>query len=109
MAWNPRWRRTFFAGQIEASKIVQKQLHAEWTAKKQPPFASVADLGQDIRLVLDRLTPAMMRQLAEALPILGRPGGRQLLDMQSKAVLGQSPWSEKATQAAVAPLLKLSR
>ncbi|MCT0224242.1 gamma subclass chorismate mutase AroQ [Synechococcus sp. CS-1328] len=105
----PKLAEIFLTGQIEASKIVQKELHAEWAAKRQPPFPSVADLGRDIRPVLDRLTPAMMRQLAQALPILRRPGGRQLLDLQVKTVLGHSPWSEKATQAAVAPLLKLSR
>ena len=27
------------SGQIEASKVVQNALHAEWTARGQPPFA----------------------------------------------------------------------
>ena len=106
---DPKVAGTFFTGQIEASKIVQKALHAEWTARRQPPFAKVADLGKDIRPVLDRLTPAMMQALAEALPVLEQPGSRQLLEAQSRAVLGQSPWGEIAAREAVAPLLKLSK
>jgi chorismate mutase len=100
---------SFFQGQIEASKVVQNALHAEWTAKKQPPFAKVADLGKDIRPILDRLTPAMMRALAEALPVLRQSGGRQLLEGRAKALLGQGPWGEAAAREAIAPLLTLSR
>lgn len=106
---DPRVAAAFSTGQIEASKVVQNALHAEWTAKGQPPFAKVADLGTDIRPVLDRLTPAMMRALAEALPVVGQPGGRRLLDARSKAVLGQGPWGEDAVREAVAPLLELSK
>jgi chorismate mutase len=101
--------RDFFRGQIEASKIVQQKLHAEWTARRQPPFANVADLGKDIRPVLDRLTPAMMRSLADALPVLQRPGGRQLLQTRTKTVLAGAPGGDAAVGEAVAPLLKLSR
>jgi chorismate mutase len=106
---DPTAAATFFTGQIEASKVVQKALHAEWTVKGQPPFAKVADLGKDIRPVLDRLTPAMMRALAEALPVLQRPGGRPLLETRSKAVLATAPDGDAAVRAAIAPLLKLSR
>lgn len=77
---DPQVAGTFFVGQIEASKVVQNTLQAEWTARRQPPFPKVADLGTDIRPVLDRLTPAMMRALAEALPVLQRRGGRRLLE-----------------------------
>jgi chorismate mutase len=106
---DPHVAGTFFIGQIEASKAIQKALHAEWTAKRQPPFAEVADLGKDIRPVLDRLTPAMMRALAEALPVLQQRGGRQLLEAQTRAVLSTVPGGEAAVREAVAPLLTLSR
>lgn len=106
---DPQVAGTFFTGQIEASKVVQNALHAEWTARWQPPFAKVADLGKDIRPVLDRLTPAMMRALAAALPVLQQPGGRQLLEAQTKAILAKAPGGEAAVREAVAPLLKLSR
>jgi chorismate mutase len=106
---DPQVAGAFFQGQIEASKVVQNALHAEWTARKQPPFEKVADLGKDIRPVLDRLTPAMMRALAEALPVLQQPGGRQLLEAQSKVVLAKAPGGEAAVQEAIAPLLQVSR
>jgi chorismate mutase len=106
---DPKVAGAFFTGQIEASKVVQNALHAEWTAKRQPPFEKVADLGRDIRPLLDRLTPAMMKALAEAVPVLGRPGGRELLDARSKTVLGQGPWGEAAVREAVAPLRELSK
>ncbi len=104
----PQAAGAFFKGQIEASKVVQRALHAEWTAGRQPPFAKVADLGKDIRPVLDRLTPAMMRALADALPVLQQPGGRQLLEARSKVILANAPGGDAAVQEAVAPLLKLS-
>ncbi len=106
---DPKVAGAFFAGQIEASKVVQRALHAEWTAKAQPPFVQVADLGKDIRPVLDRLTPAMMKALADAVPVLERSGGRALLEARSRAVLGQGPWGEAAVREAVAPLRELSK
>ena len=106
---DPQVAATFFSGQIEASKVVQTALHAEWTAKGQSPFAKVADLGKDIRPVLDRLTPAMMGALAEALPVLRQPGGRQLLEKRSKTILADAPGGAAAAREAMGPLLNLSR
>lgn len=105
---DPQVARAFLIAQIEASKTVQTALHAEWTARGQPPFATVADLGTDIRPVLDRLTPAMLRALAEALPVLQQRGGRRLLETQTRAILGD-PGGEAAVREAVAPLMVLSR
>jgi chorismate mutase len=95
--------------QIEASKVVQHALHAEWTANRQPPFANVEDLGKDIRPVLDRLTPAMMRALPEALPVLQRRGGHQLLEAHTRALLSTASGDDTAVRTAVAPLLALSK
>lgn len=106
---DPKVAGSFFQAQIEASKIVQSTLHAQWTVKKQPPFPTVADLGKDIRPVLDRLTPAMLRALADAVPALTRPGGQKLLGARSQAILGQGTWPEAAVREAVAPLLALRR
>jgi len=69
----------------------------------------VADLGTDIRPVLDRLTPAMMRALAEALPVLQHRGSRRLLETQTRAILADAPGGEAAVREAVAPLVTLSR
>ena len=100
---------SFFRGQIEASKTVQNRLHTEWRASKQLPFSEVADLEQDIRPVLDRLTPMMLRALAEALPVIRQHGGRHLLDTRYKALLAESPREETALRQAVTPLRELAR
>ena len=105
----PEVARAFFTGQIEASKVVQNALHAEWTATGQPSFAKVADLAMDIRPALDRLAPALMRALAEALPVLRQRGGRRLLEAQARAIVANAPGGEASVRHAVAPLLALSR
>jgi chorismate mutase len=99
----------FFQAQIEASKTVQMALHAAWRASMQPPFAGVRDLDQDIRPMLDRLTPMMLRALADALPVIQQQGGRDVLDARNKSVLGRSPGGATAVRQAVAPLRQLSR
>lgn len=106
---DPQTARIFFRAQIEASKALQTTLHADWTARGQAPFAKVGDLGEDIRPVLDQLTPTTIGALADALPVLQQPGGRQLLEAQSKAILAKTPGGDAAVREAVAPLLKLSR
>ena len=106
---DPKVASTFFMAQIEASKAVQHALHAEWTAKGQPAFATVADLGKDIRPVLDRLTPAMMRSLQEALPVLQRRGGHELLEAQTRALLSNAAGGDTAVRTALAPLFALSK
>src|SRR3954470_10109566 len=106
---DPRVASTFFMAQIEASKAVQNALHTEWTAKRQPPFATVADLGKDIRPALDRLTPAMMRALPEALSVVQRRGGHHLLKAQTRTVLSNASGGDTAVRTAVAPLLALSK
>ena len=106
---DPSLARTFFGGQIAASKAAQYALHAEWTASTQAPFAKMVDLDKDIRPVLDRLTPAMLRALAEALPVIQQPGGRQLVETQSKAILAKAPGGTAAVREAVTPLLQMSK
>ena len=106
---DPQVVKAFFIAQMEASKVIQNALHAEWVAKNQPPFTKTADLVKDIRPALNQLTPAMMQALAEALPVLRQPGGHQLLEERIKIILVKAPGGEAAVRAAIAPLLKLSR
>jgi len=101
--------RSFFGAQIAAGKTVQSGLHAQWTSNRQPPFARVADLGTDIRPTLDRLTPLMMRALADARPVLERRGSDRLLALESKTVLANAPGGDAAVRQAVAPLLTFHR
>lgn len=108
-ALDPAAASAFFQAQIDASKVIQRSLHQQWTAANQPPFEKVPDLGKDIRPVLDRLTPALMKALAGATPVLTRPGARELLDARAQAVLTGAPGGADAVGIAIAPLRALGK
>jgi chorismate mutase len=76
----PACASAFFQAQIDASKIVQRALHQEWTSRGQPAFEKVPDLAKEIRPVLDRLTPALLKALAEASSALVREEDDALLE-----------------------------
>ena len=99
----------FFLGQIEASKIIQRAMFADYEAAHQPPFKTVVDLDTGIRPTLDRLTPEMMLALGQALPILERSGGRSALEALSRRRRVEGSGGQAAMQAALAPLLNISR
>ena len=100
--------RDFFRAQIEASKIIQNTRFAEWRAAGQPKFATVRDLGREIRPALDVLTPAMMKALADALPALQAPGSATTLKARAATVVSVNPADGPARDAAVAPLSLLA-
>ena len=64
------WAEQFFRAQIEASKNVQRELHARWRAQGQGKFDDAPDLARDIRPRLDALTPRLLAALAAARPVL---------------------------------------
>jgi endo-1,4-beta-xylanase len=55
----------FFGAQIEAAKVLQRELHARWRQQRQGQFAGVADLARDIRPEIDRITSRMLETLAQ--------------------------------------------
>jgi chorismate mutase-like protein len=55
---------SFFGAQIEAAKILQRELFARWHRQKQGRFLGVADLARDIRPEIDRITARMLDELA---------------------------------------------
>ncbi|KAA0011916.1 gamma subclass chorismate mutase AroQ [Billgrantia pellis] len=57
--------RRFFEKQFEASKQVQRRLHHQWLQEGRSPFADPPDLAEDVRPVLDRLTPQLIEALAD--------------------------------------------
>ncbi|TDD21164.1 gamma subclass chorismate mutase AroQ [Nonomuraea diastatica] len=64
----------FFRAQIEASKVVQRGLHARWRAHPELRPRERPDLASEVRPRLDRLTPRLLRQLKEAEPGRSGPG-----------------------------------
>ena len=94
---NPTAVSRFFAAQIEASKVVQRELFARWQAAGQGPFAEVVDLGTQIRPRLDQLNPSLLAAWAAApLPLASDRVGS--LDFEAI--------SPAAAEAAVSPLLQ---
>ena len=58
----------FFAAQIEASKVVQRELFERWRKAGQGPFEAIVDLATQIRPRLDALNPQLLDALA-AVPV----------------------------------------
>ncbi|WP_223963148.1 chorismate mutase [Paraburkholderia sabiae] len=56
----------FFADQIEANKLVQYALLAEWRRSGHAPADARADLAKEIRLELDRLQEGFIHVLAQS-------------------------------------------
>ena len=67
------WAERFFRAQIEASKRMQRELHAQWRAQGLGKFDTAPDLARDIRPRLDALTPRLFSAIAAAWPVLCDP------------------------------------
>lgn len=67
---DPQAMEALIRAQIEASKLLQQQLHAEWRREARPPFSNPPDLGKQIRPKLDLIGRALPAALAAALPTL---------------------------------------
>lgn len=91
-----RWAEGFFRAQIEASKAVQRQLHARWRAEGREKFADAPDLGRDIRPRLDALTPKLLAALAAAWSGLCAPSRRAAL---LAAAAGAAPPADVGAEA----------
>ncbi|WP_326557866.1 gamma subclass chorismate mutase AroQ [Micromonospora sp. NBC_01796] len=63
----------FFRDQLEASKMVQRALHAQWRAYPEYGPRERPDLAKDVRPQLDRMTVHMLRELLLTIRGTGRP------------------------------------
>ncbi len=64
------WAEQFFRAQIEASKIVQRELHVRWRQQGAGKFEDAPDLARDVRPRLDALTPKLLAAITAAWPEL---------------------------------------
>jgi chorismate mutase-like protein len=94
---SPERVAVFFSAQIEASKVVQRELFARWESQGQGAFDSVRDLGADIRPRLDALNP----QLLDTLKAVEGPVTREVLGTMPASAI-----SPAAVDVALAPLLR---
>lgn len=65
---DPAFAHDFFGDQIEASKMVQEQLFAQWHASGAPKTAA-PDLATDVRPKLDRLDATLIQALSRVTPV----------------------------------------
>ena len=94
---SPDRAEAFFAAQIEASKVMQRELFAQWRAAAAGHFDNVPDLATQIRPHLDALTPRLLDALAAV------PGA---LTREQLGALASAAASPAAVDAALAPLLR---
>ncbi len=66
----------FFRAQIEANKLVQYSLLAEWRRSGQAPDHTPVNLAETIRPELDQLETALIAELAETAGIRASPSCR---------------------------------
>jgi chorismate mutase len=67
---DPAFASGFFAAQIEASKLMQRDDFRRWEAEKRGPFADAPDLKRDLRPRIDALNSKLLTALAKARPVL---------------------------------------
>lgn len=99
------WAERFFRAQIEAAKVIQRQLFAQWRGAGQGTFADAPDLATVTRPKLDALTPRLLRELAMAWPALSDRAQAERLRETLRRGFADSAGSPAATAVAVDPLV----
>jgi chorismate mutase-like protein len=98
------WAERFFRAQIEAAKVIQRDLFARWEASGRGKFADVPDLGTVIRPRLDALTVQLLRTLAAAWPALSDPAQQPRITAAFQPLRTAPDANTKAVAVALAPL-----
>ncbi|MBL9212035.1 MAG: gamma subclass chorismate mutase AroQ [Opitutaceae bacterium] len=99
------WAERFFRAQIEAAKVVQRELFAQWTEAGQGALADAPDLAAVTRPRLDALTARMLRELAMAWPALSDPGQHGRITAVMHRLRAKDEPRAAAVALAIAPLL----
>jgi chorismate mutase-like protein len=92
---SPSRVEAFFLAQIEAAKLLQRELFARWSREDREQFPGIEDLATSIRPGIDAVTSQMLQTLAQ---IPAQPAGLPLSSTMSAI-------SEGAVRTARAPLL----
>jgi len=97
-----QWTRRFFQDQFDAGKVVQRELHRQWRQEQRPPFSDPPDLRQEVRPVLDRLTPELLAVLTQLQGRQCDPSVTRALQELTPEILGADyapPVQDKAIDA----------
>ncbi|PXX98353.1 gamma subclass chorismate mutase AroQ [Halomonas sp. LBP4] len=95
--------REFFEKQFDASKQIQRRLQLRWVQEGRGPFANPPDLAEEVRPVLDRLTPQLIDALSDMQRIARVEGAGRYLEARSR-VLVQDDFDGEPRAVALAPL-----
>ncbi|WP_238984564.1 gamma subclass chorismate mutase AroQ [Billgrantia kenyensis] len=95
--------RRFFDKQFEASKQVQRRLHHQWLQEGRSTFADPPDLAEEVRPVLDRLTPQLIEALADMQRIAEVEGAGRYLEQRAVELI-QDDFDGEPRDVAIAPL-----
>lgn len=98
------WVETVFRAQIEASKIVQRELFAQWTAQHAGKFDDAPDLARTVRPELDRITTQILRSLADNQAVLSN-SARQAEVARAMLPLSAAALSPGAAERALLPFV----
>jgi chorismate mutase-like protein len=100
------WIEAVFRAQIEASKRVQRELFAKWTAQQAGKFDDAPDLAKTVRPELDRITAQLLRTMADNQAVLKDPSRR--IDVARALLLpDETGVNPAAVEQALAPLVTL--
>ncbi|MEI6463871.1 MAG: gamma subclass chorismate mutase AroQ [Verrucomicrobiota bacterium] len=99
------WAERFFRAQIEAAKVIQRDLFARWEASGQGKFTDVPDLATVIRPRLDALTLQLLRALAATWPALSDPAQQARLTAALQQLRTAPGANNAAVEMALAPLV----
>ncbi|WP_028310257.1 hypothetical protein [Derxia gummosa] len=103
---DPDLVRDYFRAQSEASRYVQSALWAQWTRAGTPPTMTLIRGDAQVQAVSDRITPKLMRALADAAPALRAIGAKNAIAAHAKDKLPtRSALSDPTRAIAIRPLL----
>jgi chorismate mutase-like protein len=100
-----KWAERFFRAQIEAAKLIQRDLFARWERDGQGTFADAPDLVSVTRPKLDALTPQLLRELSMAWPALTDPAQRDRIAVTVQQISVDQPNQSKFLARAAEPLV----
>ncbi|WP_229211441.1 MULTISPECIES: gamma subclass chorismate mutase AroQ [unclassified Duganella] len=100
------WVEAVFHAQIEASKIVQRELYAKWRTQQAGKFDDAPDLAKTVRPELDRITAQLLRSLADNQAVL-QADARKAEVARALRPLEATALSPSAVEQALAPFVAL--
>jgi chorismate mutase len=100
---DPAFTSSFFAAQVEASKLMQRDDFRRWEAERRGPFTEALDLKRDLRPRIDALNSKLLTTLAKARPVLRSADEPIIRRLAVKALEGEGITPE-VRDSAVRPL-----